>query len=244
MLQINDGKLTTVDLPLKPGCFALCKSGVRLLFALESTFAYFYLEDFTLELLSSSYKQDKNEGTGLNDGRVDRAGRFVVGGINLIFGRQKLYSVSYSKEGALNVKTLDVPNMKAANSICFSKDGSLMYHADTPTHEINVFPYKPDGSVGKANFVTNYLDQTLRASYATNVRRWQTALVNFYPQYKRFVRKVLCSIFLCVFLIFYFGKISALKFGLALSLIVALVPALPLKLIKEAPDGSIINSKD
>jgi sugar lactone lactonase YvrE len=56
MLQINDGKLTTIDLPLQPGSFALCKSGVRLLIALESTFAYFYIEDFSLELLNSSYK--------------------------------------------------------------------------------------------------------------------------------------------------------------------------------------------
>jgi hypothetical protein len=58
MLQINDGKLTTVALPQQPGSFALCKSGVRLLLALESTFAYLYIEDFSLELLASSYKQD------------------------------------------------------------------------------------------------------------------------------------------------------------------------------------------
>jgi sugar lactone lactonase YvrE len=136
MLQTKDGKLTTVSLPREIGSIAFCKSGVRLLMALDSTFAFFYLDDFSIEELTSSYKRDSNEGSRLNDGRVDRMGRFVVGGLNFIFGGQKLYSVTYEKEKELQVKTLPVPDMKCANSICFTTDGRFMYHADTPTHKI------------------------------------------------------------------------------------------------------------
>ena len=124
MLQFKDGKLITVHLPFEVGSIALCKSGTRLLLALDTTFAYLYRDDFfgnfSLEVLASSYKRDSNEGSRLNDGRVDRMGRFVVGGLNFIFGGQKLYSVTYEKEGELIAKTLPVPNMKCANSICFS----------------------------------------------------------------------------------------------------------------------------
>jgi sugar lactone lactonase YvrE len=88
------------------GSIALCKSGERLLMSLATTFAFFYLKDHSLEMLKSSYKRDTNEGSRLNDGRVDRKGRFVVGGLNFIFGGQKLYSVSYEKEGELSVKTI------------------------------------------------------------------------------------------------------------------------------------------
>ena len=120
MLQFKDGKLITVPLPCEVGSIALCKSGKRLLLALATTFAYFYLDDFSLEVLTSSYKRDSKEGSRLNDGRVDRMGRFVVGGLNFIFGGQKLYSVTYEREGELLAKTLPVPDMKCANSICFS----------------------------------------------------------------------------------------------------------------------------
>ena len=138
ILQFKDGKLITVPLPKEVGSIALCKSGTRLLLALDSTFAYLYLDDncFSLEELTSSYRRDSKEGSRLNDGRVDRVGRFVVGGLNFIFGGQKLYSVTYEKEGELQVKTLPVPDMKCANSICFTQDGRFMYHADTPTHKI------------------------------------------------------------------------------------------------------------
>lgn len=142
------------------------------------------------------------------------------------------------------MKTLNVPDMKCANSICFSKDGSLMYHADTPTHKINVFPYKTDGSLGQPNLVKNYLVQAVQASYSTNVLRWRSALQAFYPHHKKFIKRVLSFILILLLIIFYKRMISVPKFIFGLLFIVALIPALPVKTIYAQPDGSIINSKD
>ena len=87
------------------------------------------------------------EGSRLYDGRVERAGRFVVGGLNFKFGVGLTYSVSYSKEGELGVKTLDIPPVKCSNGICFSKNGRHMFHTDSFTYKINVFRYNSDGTV-------------------------------------------------------------------------------------------------
>ena len=52
--------------------------------ALESTFAFYNLEDSTIEFVKTSYNQV--EGALLNDGRCDRTGKyFVVGGFNSNF---------------------------------------------------------------------------------------------------------------------------------------------------------------
>ena len=119
-----------------------------------------------------------------------------------------------------------------------------MYHADTTTHKINVFPYKTDGSVAEPILVKNYLVQIIATDYATNARRLVTAFSSFIPQYRRFISLVMFSFVLILSCIVYSGFISSLKIGLAFLFIVMCVPALPLQEIQECPDGSIIDSKD
>lgn len=74
-----DSPLVTIPLPEKCGSFALTESNTRLLLALESTFAWYFFDTKQIEFIESAYLQ--NPGGRLNDGRVDRQGAFIVGGM-------------------------------------------------------------------------------------------------------------------------------------------------------------------
>ena len=85
----------------------------------------------------ADYQPDNPE-TRLNDGRTDRQGRLIVGGMN-------------EKSGTANASVLRVePDLSilqmfdgvaCANSTCFSPDGRTMYFADTPDREIVAYDY-------------------------------------------------------------------------------------------------------
>ncbi|WP_395306814.1 SMP-30/gluconolactonase/LRE family protein [Mycobacterium sp. AMU20-3851] len=74
----------------------------------------------------------------LNDGTVDRAGRFVFGSMDTMeeSASGKLYS--YSPDGTLTI--LD-EGITVSNGPCFSPDGSILYFADTWTGEIWAYDY-------------------------------------------------------------------------------------------------------
>lgn len=76
--------------------------------------------------------------TRLNDGRCDRAGRFLVGGVEQR-GLKPVSSV-ISYDGAGPPRTL-IRDVGCANSIAFSPDGRLMYFTDTAGQEIFVYDY-------------------------------------------------------------------------------------------------------
>ena len=75
----------------------------------------------------------------MNDGRCDRQGRFVVGGIDED-GLKPISSV-IRYDGAA-VETL-IEGVGCANAICFAPGGDAMYFADTPTRVIRRYAYRP-----------------------------------------------------------------------------------------------------
>lgn len=79
-----------------------------------------------------------NEATRLNDGRTDRQGRFVVGGMNEGTGAADSTVIRVNAD--LSVETL-ITGVACANSTCFSPDGRTMYFADTPDRRICAYPY-------------------------------------------------------------------------------------------------------
>lgn len=79
-----------------------------------------------------------NPETRLNDGRTDRVGRLIVGGMNEGSGAANSSVLSIDTD--LKVRTL-FDGVSCANSTCFSPDGSVMYFADTPDREIVAFDY-------------------------------------------------------------------------------------------------------
>ncbi|MEK9910234.1 MAG: SMP-30/gluconolactonase/LRE family protein [Paracoccaceae bacterium] len=85
--------------------------------------------------------EPENPETRLNDGRTDRQGRLVVGGMNEVSGKPDSSVISI--DGNLKVQTL-IDQISCANSICFSPAGNTMFFADTPDREILAFDYEKD----------------------------------------------------------------------------------------------------
>lgn len=86
-----------------------------------------------------------NPDTRLNDGRTDRQGRFIVGGMNE--GSGAANSSVLRVDHDLSVSIL-FDGVSCANSTCFSPDGKTLFFADTPDRQIVAYDYNTiDGSV-------------------------------------------------------------------------------------------------
>jgi L-arabinonolactonase len=84
--------------------------------------------------------------TRLNDGRTDRQGRFIAGGMD----ERDMAPVSsvWRVDADLKLTRL-FGGVACANSTCFSPDGRTMYFADSPQGAIVAFAYDPDtGAIG------------------------------------------------------------------------------------------------
>ena len=132
------------DMPSRVCCFAPRARG-GLLVAFAEGFALYDLDSGAQRDLAR-FEPDLPE-TRLNDGRTDRAGRFVAGG----------YRRGERSAGHLGLPggpgPLHHPGSSAAsicaNGTCFSPDGRTMYFADSPRHTIEAIAYDPaTGAVG------------------------------------------------------------------------------------------------
>ena len=79
----------------------------------------------------------------LNDGRCDRAGRFVIGGHEFVKNKTaQLFSCEYKDEQSLRVSVVTgVPKFICANGLVFSQDGTKMYFVDSPSKIYNSYQY-------------------------------------------------------------------------------------------------------
>eukprot|EP01083_Nonionella_stella_P006489 18857_1 len=140
------------DLPECAGSFCLCQDG-SYLFAFEKGPAFW--DPFNDKLSSFDPKNrifdfEVNKSTRMNDGRVDKQGRFVVGGMLSMYYSERDYVVNVVWKYILNVfralsglrsavyrinkdltytKLFD--NVMLSNSICFGLDGTSMYFTDS-----------------------------------------------------------------------------------------------------------------
>ena len=80
--------------------------------------------------------------TRLNDGRVDRQGRFLSGGVDDV-ATQRPISALYRLNTNGTVDWL-LGDIACTNGLAFSPDGRTMYFADTPTRRIMQYRYDPD----------------------------------------------------------------------------------------------------
>ena len=87
-----------------------------------------------------------NPDTRLNDGRTDRQGRLIAGGMNERTGEANSSVISIGPD--LKVSQL-FSGVACANSTCFSPDGKTMFFADTPNREIVAYDY--DVAVGSVS---------------------------------------------------------------------------------------------
>lgn len=138
----HGGRLHHVALEERLASFAFCDDG-RMLGAFADGLGWLDPRSGTRRLFEP-YMQGV-DGVRMNDGAVDRQGRFVVGG--MATGPDAPGTPVWSVDrGRLQVLFDDV---RIANSIAFSPDGQTMYFADTPSGEIRAAAYNPaTGSPG------------------------------------------------------------------------------------------------
>ncbi len=134
-------KITQYSMPERVGCFALLKGDERLFIAFSSGFALYDLTTQALTWLAQPEKHILNH--RFNDGRVDRQGRFWAG--TMVENTQEnensvdeqlatcasLYVVDHQQHCQNRLTDFEI-----SNGLCWSLDGSILYHADSPTGKI------------------------------------------------------------------------------------------------------------
>ncbi|MDE0520802.1 MAG: SMP-30/gluconolactonase/LRE family protein [Boseongicola sp.] len=101
--------------------------------------------------------EPENPETRLNDGRTDRSGRLIVGGMNEVSGAADSSVISVGADLSV-VKLID--GVSCANSTCFSADGRTMFFADTPEREIVAYDYDPlAGTVSNRRVHASFRDE-------------------------------------------------------------------------------------
>lgn len=108
------------------------------------------------ETLVAQFEPENLE-TRLNDGRTDRQGRLIVGGMNEVSGAPVSSVICIDAD--LSVRKI-IDDVSCANSTCFSPDGATMYFADTPDREIVAYDYDlQSGSVSNRRVHASFKDE-------------------------------------------------------------------------------------
>jgi L-arabinonolactonase len=139
------GSRRTWSLPEPIGSLALCKSGGRAVLSLKSGFHFLDLK--TGDVSPIAAPDPGKPRIRMNDGKVDRQGRFVAGYMDTE-EREPLCSL-FSLGPDLGMRRLD-DGIICSNGPCWSPDGATFYFADTSRKVIYAYDY--DGTTGR---VTN-----------------------------------------------------------------------------------------
>ncbi|MGO1120604.1 SMP-30/gluconolactonase/LRE family protein [Rhodovibrionaceae bacterium A322] len=135
--KADGSDLQTIELTERLCSFTLDADG-DLLCAFASGLYLFDPESGKKDLIAA-FEPDLST-TRLNDGRCDRSGRFVVGGIDEDSLRPLSSTLSFDGR---NLPRPLISQVGCTNSLAFSPDGTLMYFADTAGKDIFVFDYDP-----------------------------------------------------------------------------------------------------
>jgi sugar lactone lactonase YvrE len=131
------------DCPERLCSFGLTEESERFICAFESGFAFF--KPLSAEITWISKVESDLPYTRLNDGRVDRQGRFWAGSYVEDKGSKRGALYRLEKDGQA---TRIISNVRIANSLCWSPDAQTMYFSDTPTQTIQRADFDPaTGSV-------------------------------------------------------------------------------------------------
>ena len=126
-----EGQIAT---PSIIGSIGLCEDG-RLVAGL---FDGIYLVDPDTGTLAPLHVPPKNERMRFNDGKVDRQGRFVCGGMG-IFAEPVGELVRVDGTGQAEVLANGI---RISNSLCFSPDGRTMYFSDSLDRFVRAYDYE------------------------------------------------------------------------------------------------------
>ncbi|MBW8783090.1 MAG: SMP-30/gluconolactonase/LRE family protein [Novosphingobium sp.] len=131
--------------PLPATALALCRDGAALV-AMKDTVAA--LDLATGEVSSIATAVDQPASATLNDGKVDRQGRFVIGSCCTDFDSPHENGGIYSL-GTDGVLRRAAGGVTFSNGTCFSPDGATLYFSDPALHTIYAYEYdERTGEIG------------------------------------------------------------------------------------------------
>jgi L-arabinonolactonase len=132
-------QLASWPTPERISCFAFSSSDSRLLVAAAGGIAWLTLETGQLEWLARPEQHIR--GNRMNDGRVDRQGRFWVGGLVEEKSSPQQTTSLYSFDGSDIICQLN--DLTISNALCWNREGTRLYHADSPSGKIMQYPFDP-----------------------------------------------------------------------------------------------------
>ncbi|MFB2553575.1 SMP-30/gluconolactonase/LRE family protein [Ensifer soli] len=141
----SSGRLVGHSMPNRIGAVGL-RQGAGYVVGLAKSFGVF--DPVTDRYETVAEVEPELPHTRLNDGRCDRDGNFLCGGINE-GGVGKPDSGLYRLCRDGRVETV-MTGIRCANSTCFSPDGRTLYFSDMPTGDIVRFDYDGAGPLAAA----------------------------------------------------------------------------------------------
>jgi len=117
------------------------KSKNEVLVALEDGVYSYNLESRELDFMVCPPENDSTQ--RFNDGKSDPSGRFWVGTMSLVGGKETSHLFCLDTDGTMEVK---LDKISTSNGIVWSADKQYMYYIDTPTKK--VMEYKFDNETG------------------------------------------------------------------------------------------------
>lgn len=133
----DDGReLRAWDVGQKIGSMALRKNGDAAIVALQNGLYNLDLPTGDLQLIVDPEPGRANN--RLNDGKVDRQGRFIVGSMDTL--EEEASAKLYRLDPDLSLHTLD-EGIICSNGPCWSPDGETFYFVDTWSGEIWAYDY-------------------------------------------------------------------------------------------------------
>ena len=148
------GEAEHFETPGRICCFAP-RHGGGMVAAFADGFAYYDVASGRRTDIAAFEPDSPN--TRLNDGRTDRQGRLVAGGVDEKTSAAISSVVRLDPDGTV---TPLIEGVSCANGTCFSPDGRTLYFADTPTRTMVAYDYDPDsGGLGAKRVIATFEDQ-------------------------------------------------------------------------------------
>lgn len=132
----DGGELRAWQVDQKIGSMALCGNGEEVILALQNGLHRLHLGSGKLSLIHDP--EPNYPANRLNDGKVDRQGRFVFGSMDTL--EEQPSGKLYRLDADLSVHTLD-EGIICSNGPCWSPDGRILYFCDTWTGDIWAYDY-------------------------------------------------------------------------------------------------------
>ncbi len=150
----DTGASGNLDMPHRVACFAPRATGGYIV-AFDQMIALFDPAAGVVETIHEF--EPGNPNTRLNDGRTDRQGRLVVGGMNEGTGASDSTVLRVDRD--LSITRL-FDGVACANSTCFNPEGDTMYFTDTPEKTIRAYPYDAEtGQIGEPKIFCDMRDE-------------------------------------------------------------------------------------